>query len=196
MWPEEALVATSDVGDAVAAIQSLPVAGKGQRDYRSDVLAFVADHPDALHRSCLTGHLTASCWVVDHSGQSGLLLHHSKIQRWIQPGGHADGDSNLVAVALREATEETGIERLRVWSQPIDIDIHMFVNRKQAEPDHLHYDLRFLVVAPEGALATGNHESEQLRWIAEPDLESREFALDRSTIRLAKTGFELARRHI
>ena len=71
---------------------------------------FIDAHPDALHRSCLEGHLTGSAAVVDPSTRQVLLLFHAKVQRWLQPGGHADGDGNLARVALREAEEETGID--------------------------------------------------------------------------------------
>ncbi len=160
---------------------------------RDQVLAFIDEHHDALHRSCLTGHLTGSAWVVDHTTERGLILHHAKIQRWLQPGGHADGDANLASVALNEATEETGIEGLEVWTAPVDIDIHLFVNAKSSEPDHLHLDVRYLIRAPRGAVFVGNHESEALRWIGDAGLCDPELGLDASTVRLAEAAFALAR---
>ena len=101
-----------------------------------------------LHRSCLAGHLTGSAAVVDPSTRDVLLLFHAKVQRWLQPGGHADGDGHLARVALREAEEETGIEGLRVLMPAIDLDVHVFHNARETEPDHLHLDVRHLVVAP------------------------------------------------
>lgn len=188
------LAPSADLADARATIASLTPGSGAPRRHQADVLRFIDEHPDALHRSCLVGHLTASAWVVSHDGGRGLVMYHSKIQRWVQPGGHADGDANLAAVALKEASEESGIDGLMVWSEPIDIDIHLFVNRKQTEPDHLHHDLRFLVRAPEGALASGNHESEELRWITRAELHDDDLALDASTIRLAESGFTVAQR--
>ena len=163
--------------------------------HREDVLTFIDEHDDALHRSCLPGHLTGSAWVVDHRAERGLVLHHAKIQRWVQPGGHADGEADLARVALTEATEETGIDGLQVWTVPVDVDIHLFVNRKpgSTEPDHLHLDLRFLVRAPHGAVAVGNHESEALRWVTDDELDDADLSLDDSTVRLARRGFALAR---
>ena len=125
---------------------------------RQTILNFAAEHPDALHRSCLEGHFTGSSWVVDHHATRGLILLHSKVNRWLQPGGHADGDGFLQMVALREATEETGIVGLEVWSDPIDIDVHLIERRSAAEPAHLHLDVRYLVKAPKGAVFRGNHE--------------------------------------
>ena len=103
--------------------------------------------------------------------------------------------ADLARVALTEASEETGIEGLEVWTVPVDVDIHLFVNRKpgSTEPDHLHLDLRFLVRAPEGAVAVRNHESEALRWITDDELDDPALSLDESTRRLARRGFGLAR---
>ena len=86
--------------------------------------ALIDGHADASLRTCRPGHLTGSALVVDSVGTNTLLMLHAKFGRWLQPGGHADGDANLAAVALREATEETGIEGLRIWPQPLHLDIH------------------------------------------------------------------------
>ena len=148
---------------------------------RKQVLAFVDAHPDALHRSCLEGHLTGSAMVVDPFTGRFLFLLHAKVGRWLQPGGHADGDASLPGVALREATEETGIDGLRVAVPAIDIDVHLF--EAPGEVSHLHLDARYLVVAPPGAVASGNHESHGLRWAGLDRLD--ELDLDPGTLRLA-----------
>ena len=135
---------------------------------RDLIVDFCRQHPDALHRSCLEGHLTGSGVVVDPAGTRTLLLHHAKLDRWLQPGGHADGDGNLAGVAWREATEETGIGRLRLVRPAIDIDIHR-IPARPGEPEHLHLDLRFAVVAPEGAAVVINHESLGARWVEPGD---------------------------
>ena len=135
------------------------------------------------------GHLTGSALVVEPASERILLLHHRKLQKWLQPGGHADGDGNLAAVALREATEETGIEGLRVVVPAIHLDIHR-VEPRNEEP-HLHYDVRYLVLAPDGAKATGNIESTALRWVTLAELDALS---DEPGLRLlARRGLDLAR---
>jgi 8-oxo-dGTP pyrophosphatase MutT (NUDIX family) len=153
---------------------------------RRAILEFLDEHPDALHRSCTTGHLTGSALVVDPPTRLVLLLFHAKVRRWLQPGGHADGDANLAHVALREAEEETGIVGLRVVTPAIDLDIHTFHNAAGSEPDHLHLDVRHLVLAPAGAEAITNHESEALRWVHVADLPS--LGVDPGTLRMAAAG--------
>jgi 8-oxo-dGTP pyrophosphatase MutT (NUDIX family) len=160
-------------------------AAPAQRDAADRMLAFAHEHPDALLRSCLEGHFTGSALVVDAAGERALFLFHRKLQRWLQPGGHADGSGNLVATAWREATEETGIDGLTIDPLPIDLDIHVI--EAGSDPRHLHIDVRFLVVAPADAVEQGNHESEALRWVT-PD-EAPELGLDAGTLRLLTAGF-------
>jgi 8-oxo-dGTP pyrophosphatase MutT (NUDIX family) len=153
---------------------------------RAQMLDFLEAHPDALHRSCLVGHLTGSALIVDPSTRHVLLLFHTKVQRWLQPGGHADGDGNLAHVALREAGEETGIGGLTVVTPAIDLDVHVFRSASGAEPDHLHLDVRHLVLAPAGSVAVTNHESEGMAWVALADLGR--YQVDPGTIRMARAG--------
>lgn len=153
---------------------------------QAEILAFVDAHPDALWRSCETGHLTGSALVLDARGKRILLLSHKKLARWLQPGGHADGDANLARVAWREATEETGIAHLKVYPQPVDLDIHWVETAK--EPGHNHLDVRFLVVAPPDAVAVGNHESHGLAWVDLDDVSKPKWALDEGTLRLVENA--------
>lgn len=145
--------------------------------------AFVASHPDCLRRELASGHLTTSAWLVDATGREALLLHHRKLDRWLQPGGHADGDADLSSSALREAEEETGIEGLEVEPEIFDLDRHRIPERGR-EPEHWHYDVRYVVRAPSGASAAINHESRGMAWrsigvLAEDD------AIDPSIRRMA-----------
>jgi len=180
------LVPATELDVARAAVVGALPGDASHEAARSAILAFIDEHPDALHRSCTTGHLTGSALVVDPTTRLVLLLFHAKVQRWLQPGGHADGDANLAHVALREAQEETGIVGLRVVTPAIDLDVHVFHNAAATEPDHLHLDVRHLVLAPQGAVAVANHESEALRWIAVEELSSLD--VDPGTIRMAEAG--------
>lgn len=160
----------------------------GKDGAEEETLKLLSDHEDALVRTCRPGHLTGSAFVVDSSGQKILLLFHTKLQMWLQPGGHADGDGNLAGVALREATEETGIEGLRVVVPPIDLDIHRVDPPK--EDAHNHHDLRYLVIAPADATLATNHESQGAQWVTAAELESID--VDDGTRRMAKTGLAAA----
>ncbi len=159
---------------------------------RAEVLAFIDEHDDALRRTCEPGHLTGSAFVYDASRDRFVMLHHTKLRKWLQPGGHADGDANLAAVALREACEETGIVGLQVMVPAIDIDIH--VVSPPREPPHRHLDVRFLVLAPPDAAMQGNHESTALRWCAVADLDTLD--VDESVTRLVAAGRAAAAEHL
>jgi 8-oxo-dGTP pyrophosphatase MutT (NUDIX family) len=157
---------------------------------RDQVLALLDQHAEALaDRTTEPGHLTGSAVVVDAAGERVLVLFHTKLQRWLQPGGHADGDHELAGVALREATEETGIDGLEVVLPAVDLDVHQ-VNHGDALGSHLHLDLRFLVLAPPDAVLVGNHESQGLRWVTLDELE--ELADEEGLVRLARTGLAAA----
>ncbi len=115
---------------------------------------FVRRHGNPFDRGIAEGHLTGSAIVVSATGEGTLLLHHRKLDRWLQPGGHADpGETTGEAVALREALEETGLVGLVLHPRaprPLDVDVHD-IPARGAEPAHLHLDLRYLVLAPAGA---------------------------------------------
>lgn len=175
--------------DLDVAVQLLEAAEVGEFDMeRARVLDLMEDHDDIAVRTCRPGHLTGSAFVVDPTRGATLMMFHKKLQKWLQPGGHADGDTNLANVALREASEETGIDDLWVVVPAIDVDIHRV--DPPSEDAHLHLDVRFLVIAPPGATPKGNHESEALRWVTEADFEK--YAADPGSSRMAARGFKLA----
>jgi 8-oxo-dGTP pyrophosphatase MutT (NUDIX family) len=136
---------------------------------RDAIAAFVARHERPFDRAIAEGHLTGSAITVSHDGSRVLLLHHRKLGRWLQPGGHGDpGESTGEAVALREALEESGIHGLAFHPaapRPLDVDVHDIPPRG-GEPAHQHLDLRYLVVAPEGAaVAPDLEELHEIRWV-------------------------------
>lgn len=147
---------------------------------------FVAAHEDCFERSCLEGHVTGSAWIVSADHEKVLLTHHAKLGRWLQLGGHSDGDPDPFRVALREAREESGLwEFLNLEPGgaplPLDIDIHEIPSRA-AEPSHFHYDVRYLLVAAPGQRLVQSDESRGLRWIERSRL--RELSRERSLLRL------------
>jgi 8-oxo-dGTP pyrophosphatase MutT (NUDIX family) len=158
---------------------------------RARILAFCDAHADALLRTCVPGHLTASALVVDATIERALLTHHKKLDRWLQLGGHVDGDGDLARSALREAHEESGIEGLVVDPAPIDLDVHTIPERRtkdgSIEPAHLHLDVRFVVYAPAGAREALSDESLALRWFAPHELHTVD--VDESVLRLFRRVF-------
>lgn len=161
-------LALDDVARARSQVVSALLVGAEQEARRAQVLAFIDDHPNCLHRTCLTGHLTGSALVVDPDRGRSLLIHHRKLDRWLQPGGHADGDANLGRVAWREATEETGLADLRLVTPALDIDIHT-IPARSGEPEHLHLDLRFLVLVGSDRQPRPNDETLGARWLTPDD---------------------------
>ncbi|MGF6709259.1 8-oxo-dGTP pyrophosphatase MutT (NUDIX family) [Luteibacter sp. W1I16] len=121
------------------------------------------EQPQPFHRETRSGHFTGSAWLVSADGKRVLLMLHRKLGRWLQPGGHADGDADLAAVALREAEEESGLRDLEVLPRIFDLDRHLIPARGD-EPAHWHYDVRYVVVAKGDEAFTVNEESLALAW--------------------------------
>lgn len=128
--------------------------------------AFVEAHDDCFERTLAIGHVTGSAFVVDRDRTHTLLHHHGKLDRWLQLGGHADGDPDVLRVALREASEESGLEDVRpVLDAVFDVDIHVIPARGD-EPAHEHHDVRFLLEADRRAPLRITPESKALAWVA------------------------------
>jgi 8-oxo-dGTP pyrophosphatase MutT (NUDIX family) len=157
---------------------------------RRAIVDFVRLHPDCFERTSIEGHVTGSAWIVSGDGAAVVLLHHGKLGRWLQPGGHADGDPDVVGVALREAREETSLRSLRLGGRGIfDVDVHAIPERG-AEPAHLHYDVRFLFYADRGENPAPSVESHDALWLALDD--ARRMAPEESILRMIrKTRGEL-----
>ncbi len=152
---------------SVALEQAL--AGHGRRHPADAALArqfleLLDDAENPFLRSRLAGHFTGSAWVVSADGARTLLTHHRKLERWLQPGGHADGDTDLARVALREAEEETGVPGLRLEDGTIfDLDRHWIPERRDV-PGHWHYDVRYVVRAGADERYVVSEESNALAW--------------------------------
>jgi 8-oxo-dGTP pyrophosphatase MutT (NUDIX family) len=134
--------------------------------YRRRARAFVQAHPDCFERHLWPGHVTGSAWVVNPDRSRVLLLHHRKHDQWFQPGGHADGDADILRVALRETSEETGLDPAHVRlvdADIFDLDIHAIVATGQ-DPRHEHIDIRFLVEMDDDLPIPGNDESHEILW--------------------------------
>jgi 8-oxo-dGTP pyrophosphatase MutT (NUDIX family) len=153
--------------------------------------AFVVAHPECFERSLAIGHVTGSAWVIDRAGEAALLTHHRKLGKWLQLGGHADGDPDVRAVALREAREESGLTAIEPASGAIyDVDVHDIPARGD-EPAHVHYDVRFAFVADRGDVPVASAESFAVAWVPLAELER--YAIDESVRRLARKTPVLAR---
>lgn len=133
--------------------------------------AFVESQPRCFERSLEPGHVTGSAWVMNRDGSRVLLTHHRKLNIWVQPGGHADGDSDVAAVAAREALEETGLPGLMPRGEGIfDLDIHRIPARGETAA-HEHFDARFAFQATTSEAFAVSAESHALAWVALDELE-------------------------
>lgn len=151
---------------------------------RDRTIAFLESQPDAFERTLAVGHITASAWIVDPTRTRALLVHHRKLGRWLQPGGHVDGERDVRRAALREAREECGLRSLRFAREHIyDVDVHAIPARRN-EPAHEHYDVRFVLEADPGEPLVGNAESHAVAWVRLHQLAR--YGADESVLRLAR----------
>ncbi|KAB8171173.1 NUDIX domain-containing protein [Streptomyces sp. 3MP-14] len=161
--------------DAARVLSDWAAPDAGQDALRREYAAHLAAHPDGMWQSCAAGHLTASALVVDAAGGRVLLTLHRKLRRWLQTGGHCEPDDATLAIAaLREATEESGIEGLRLLPAPVRLDRH-------DTPCAPHLDVQYAALAPAGATPVISEESVDLRWF---DFAEAEALPDASVRRL------------
>ena len=167
----------SDPHEALAdALRRHAPADEPEAHDRDRILAFVLRHECPFDRAIAEGHLTGSAITVSADGTRVLLLHHRKLDRWLQPGGHGDPDETTgEEVALREALEESGIRGLALHptaERPLDVDVHD-IPARGSEPAHEHLDLRYLVVAPPDAvISPALAELHEIRWVPWGEVEA------------------------
>lgn len=136
-----------------------------EAEMTADTMRFVEAHADCFERTCVPGHITGSAWIVSPDRLRTLLTHHHKLDKWLQLGGHADGETDILGVALREAREESGLTNVRAVSPDVfDVDRHWIPARK-TDPGHYHYDLRFVIEADPAEPLVISNESKDLAWV-------------------------------
>lgn len=146
---------------------------------------FIMENENIFERS-QPMHITASAWVVNPARDRVFMVHHGKLHQWFQPGGHADGDHDVIRVALKEASEESGADpsHIRLLSDEIfDVDIH-WVPTTAAAPAHGHVDIRFLVEVDDDVPMPGSHESHEVAWVDLRDVSR--YNNNRSTHRMVE----------
>lgn len=145
--------------------------GDLERSHRAALFELLALPGDVASREhYVPGHLTASAFVLAPDRSALLLIHHGKLGRWLQPGGHVDDeDPTLLAAALREVREETGLADPQVLLWPFDVDVHEIPPCGDA-PAHEHYDVRALLIARTWTIA-GSSDAEDARWFSWAELE-------------------------
>lgn len=139
--------------------------GPEEVQFKKQMTVFIKEHPNCFERTLEIGHITGSAFILNKEHTHGLLLHHTKLDKWFQLGGHCDGDSDVLGVAIKEAQEESGIMGIEPLSAEIfDIDIHRIPENKR-EKAHDHYDVRFLLQVTSDEKLVQNAESKELRWV-------------------------------
>jgi 8-oxo-dGTP pyrophosphatase MutT (NUDIX family) len=143
----------------------------------------VNDYENCFERDCWAGHITGSAWLVDALGDRVLLTHHKKLGRWLQLGGHSDGEPNTLLAAQREAEEESGLEVVALDEIPLDLDVHEIPARK-SDPAHFHFDVRFAFRVTGSEAFTVSDESHDLAWVPIDGLDR--YTDEESVLRMAR----------
>lgn len=137
-----------------------------EEEHRRTIRALVASDPLWWHRDTLPGHVTASAFVVSTDLGSVLLHHHRRLDRWLQFGGHDEGEQHPAKAVLRELEEESGLQHVSFFGHPVffDLDVHP-IPATGSMPAHRHLDVRYLMVADRDQdLRPAEGESQRLRW--------------------------------
>lgn len=159
--------------EILKALESYVASDNDEEKFIQEIVSFIENNDNAFSRTNLSGHVTGSAWVLSPDGKKSLFTHHKKLNRWLQLGGHSDGNQDTWSVALREAQEESGILDIEFVTDNIfDVDIHTFSeNLKKQEPEHKHYDIRFLLKANSEDFIV-SEESNSLKWVNNNEIPS------------------------
>jgi len=150
----------------ITMLQDYQPIDQNELEFKKRIIDFVNNYQDCFERTLTIGHITASAWLLNKDQSKALLMHHTKLGQWFQLGGHCDGNPDVLAVAIKEAQEESGIENIEPISTKIfDIDIHL-IPENPKEKAHYHYDIRFLLKVTSNEQIVQNNESKELRWIS------------------------------
>lgn len=178
------MLPSSDLASLIAGLAAYAASRPARADIANCFIEFARRHPECRERSLQVGHFTASAFLVSIDGSRALLTHHAKLGRWLQPGGHLDGENDLAEAALREASEESGLPGLVVEREILDLDRH-WIPAREADPGHWHYDVCFLVRATGSEEFEVSHESLALAWRSVEELAT-DPVIDASLARMAQ----------
>ncbi len=151
------------VKNLLSSLEAYSADGLLERNHKREMISFLKNNDTCFERSCWRGHFTASAWVVNSEETHILLMHHRKLGIWVQLGGHADGDKNLLAVSMKEVWEESGIKTRPITDKIFDISIH-HIPEYELDKEHYHYDVRFLLKSTGNDTIVKNEESIDIRW--------------------------------
>jgi len=148
--------------ELIAELKTYQTLFEEERRFIPMFIDLLENHTNCFERSLLSGHITGSAWVLNDSFTKALFVHHTKLNRWLQPGGHADGNEDLRYVAEKELIEETGLT-VKPHRTIFDLDIHIIPARKDV-PEHNHFDIRFYFIANERDQLELSEESSEVKW--------------------------------
>jgi 8-oxo-dGTP pyrophosphatase MutT (NUDIX family) len=169
--------------DIIKQLENYQPKSSEEINFKNHILDFARNYENIFSRDQLYGHFTASAFVVNSDMSKFLLIHHKKIGIWMQVGGHCDGDENVLNVAIKEASEESGIPNLVAVSDDIfDIDTHKIPKFKDI-PEHYHFDVRFLLRASSDELILNEEEVNHVKWVGFDD-DLSEYNLGESILRM------------
>ncbi len=157
---------------------------KAEKKYKQKMLSLIENEPLAFFRESLKAHFTGSAFILNGNKTKTLFVKHAKLNLWLQPGGHCDGETDVAAVALKETLEETGLKDLIIDNRNIfDIDIHSIPERKGVA-EHQHFDVRFLIIANENEEPKISNESVDIQWVKLKEVDR--YNKDESIMRMVR----------